>query len=99
MVVRERKGGKFVRVSEAMAKSASVRQPVIRTVQDGTSLNLRPIVTKDRKEIQLDTQITPARPAKGGHPVPYYMALGQRLRVDLAAGNILRRVDPTLCHS
>ena len=39
---------------------------------------------------QLDARITPAKPARGANPVPFYMAWGRRLKVDVAAGDILR---------
>lgn len=40
--------------------------------------------------LSLEALITPAQPAGGRHPVPFFMAVGRRLKVDLAAGEMLR---------
>ena len=84
-------------IIEAARRRRSIVDADYRPRYDLTARAARDLVAGDRLtgpdaagEPQLDTRITPARPVQGANPVPYHMAWGQRLKVDVAAGETLK---------
>ena len=83
-------------IFEAVRRQRSILDPDYRPRYDLTAVAVRDLAAGDRLTgpnatgaHQLDARITPAQPVRDRFPVPFHMAMGRQLRVDVAAGEIL----------